>query len=81
MASAEGYTLEPGSDAEACLAAAHQRVRDVALTDATIPAYLDARVAVLYDDTPALVYGPVSEHIHMLRRTRQHQLDAGGHAR
>ncbi|GJL90339.1 MAG: acetylornithine deacetylase [Minwuia thermotolerans] len=61
---AEGYTLEPGSDAEACLAAAHQRVRDVALTDATMPAYLDARVAVLYDDTPALVYGPVSEHIH-----------------
>ena len=35
---AEGYTLEPGSDAEACLAAAHQRVRDVALTDATMPA-------------------------------------------
>ena len=24
----------------------------------------DARVSVLYDDTPALVYGPISERIH-----------------
>ena len=28
------------------------------------PAYLDARVFGLYDDTPALVYGPISERIH-----------------
>ena len=27
-------------------------------------AYLDGRVFMLYDDTPALVYGPVSERIH-----------------
>ena len=27
-------------------------------------AYLDGRVFVLYDDTPALVYGPKSERIH-----------------
>ncbi|PJK31322.1 ArgE/DapE family deacylase [Minwuia thermotolerans] len=61
---AEGYALPPGSDAEACLADAHRQVRAAELGDATMPAYLDARVAMLYDDTPALVYGPKSEHIH-----------------
>lgn len=61
---AEGYALEPGTDAEACLAEAHQAVHRAGLADRTIPAYLDARVAMLYDDTPALVYGPTSEHVH-----------------
>ncbi|WP_417513891.1 ArgE/DapE family deacylase [Minwuia sp.] len=61
---AEGYTLPPGTDAEKCLAEAHGEVFRAELNDATMPAYLDARVAMLYDDTPALVYGPVSEHIH-----------------
>jgi len=61
---AEGYTLPPGSDAEKCLSECHQSVYRAELTDTTMPAYLDARVAMLYDDTPALVYGPVSEHIH-----------------
>jgi acetylornithine deacetylase len=28
------------------------------------PGYLDARVFVLYGNTPCLVYGPVSEDIH-----------------
>lgn len=61
---AEGYRLEPGSEAEVCLARAHQSARNAVLGDTTTPAYLDARVAVLYDNTPALVYGPVSEHVH-----------------
>lgn len=60
----EGYRLEPGSDAENCLADAHGHVFRETLQDCVMPAYLDARVAVLYDNTPALVYGPVSEHIH-----------------
>lgn len=60
----EGYALPPGTDAEKCLAAAHTDVFRAELQDTTTPAYLDARVAMLYDDTPALVYGPVSEHIH-----------------
>lgn len=61
---AEGYTLPPGTDAEKVLAESHSEVFRAELNDTTMPAYLDARVAMLYDDTPALVYGPVSEHIH-----------------
>ncbi len=61
---AEGYALPPGTDAEKCLAEAHADVFRAELADTTLPAYLDARVAMLYDDTPALVYGPISEHIH-----------------
>lgn len=74
---AEGYTLPPGTDAEKVLAESHAEVFRAELTDTTMPAYLDARVAMLYDDTPALVYGPVSEHIHgfdervSLKSTRQ----------
>ncbi|MEC9346037.1 MAG: ArgE/DapE family deacylase [Pseudomonadota bacterium] len=61
---AEGYRLQPGTDAEACLAQAHAAVHASSLDSTITPAYLDARVAMLYDDTPALVYGPKSEHIH-----------------
>lgn len=60
----EGYVLAEGSDAEACLANAHRRVFDADLESVTTPAYLDARVFALYDDTPALVYGPVCERLH-----------------
>jgi acetylornithine deacetylase len=61
---AEGYRLPPGTDAEMVLAKSHSEVFRAELNDTTMPAYLDARVAMLYDDTPALVYGPISEHIH-----------------
>lgn len=60
----EGYVLEEGSDAEACLRSAHYTAYADELKASATPAYLDARVFVLYDDTPALVYGPVSERIH-----------------
>ena len=60
----EGYVLEEGSEAEACLRRVHSTVFEQELASGATPAYLDARVSVLYDDTPALVYGPISERIH-----------------
>jgi len=60
----EGYVLEPGSDAENLLGQTHRRVFDGDLNSFTTPGYLDGRVFALYADTPALVYGPVSESIH-----------------
>ena len=61
---AQGYVLEPGSAAEATLARAHAQVFRRDLEDLVTPAYLDARVFVLYGDTPCLVYGPHSDNIH-----------------
>lgn len=62
--SAEGYVLPEGTAAEAALCAAHRRVFDRELQSFTSPAYLDARVYMIYGSTPALVYGPTSERIH-----------------
>ncbi|MDP6377131.1 MAG: ArgE/DapE family deacylase [Pseudomonadales bacterium] len=61
---AQGYELAEGGAAERTLAAAHGRVFREELNAVTSLAYLDARVFLLYDDTPALVYGPVSSNIH-----------------
>lgn len=61
---AEGYILEEGTAAEDCLRKAHAQVFASELGALVVPAYLDARVFVLYDDTPALVYGPLGERIH-----------------
>ena len=61
---AEGYVLEPGSDAEAVLERAHRAAFGRDLTSFTTPGYLDGRVFVNYGNTPTLVYGPVSENIH-----------------
>jgi acetylornithine deacetylase len=60
----EGYVLAEGSEAETCLRQAHAQIFAQDLEAVVVPAYLDARVFVLYDETPALVYGPVSERIH-----------------
>ena len=60
----EGYVLEPGSEAESLLEQTHRRVYGRELESFTTPGYLDGRVFSLYADTPALVYGPVSEAIH-----------------
>lgn len=60
-----GYALEPGSDAETLLGAAHAAAfGGAALETHVMPAYLDARVTALYDGIPTLVYGPVAENIH-----------------
>ena len=61
---AEGYVLEPGSDAERALAAAHEAVTGRALESFMSAAYLDTRVHALYDRVPALCYGPISQNIH-----------------
>ncbi len=61
---AEGYTLPEGSEAEALLARTHAQVYGHDLKSFVTPAYLDGRVFVLYQDTPCLVYGPISKHIH-----------------
>jgi acetylornithine deacetylase len=60
----EGYVLAPGSAAELALARAHRLATGEALRSATSAAYLDARVYALYDDIPALCYGPVGRDIH-----------------
>ena len=61
---AEGYVLEPGSDAEAALAHAHEAVFDKPLESFLTAGYLDTRVYALYNQIPALCYGPVSRNIH-----------------
>lgn len=61
---AEGYVLEPGSEAEAVLGRAHQAATGKSLETFLTPAYLDTRVYALYDKIPALCYGPHSENIH-----------------
>ena len=61
---AEGYVLEEGTAAEATLARAHLTALGLPLTSFVTPGYLDARVFILYGDTPCLVYGPRTEDIH-----------------
>jgi acetylornithine deacetylase len=61
---AEGYKLEPGSNAEAVLARAHQTVTGRSLETSLATAYLDARVYALYDGIPALNYGCLAENYH-----------------
>lgn len=61
---AEGYVLEPGSEAEAVLGRAHQASTGKALKSFMTPGYLDTRVYALYDQIPALCYGPISQNIH-----------------
>ncbi|ORE93273.1 ArgE/DapE family deacylase [Aurantimonas sp. 22II-16-19i] len=61
---AEGYALEPGSDAEAVLERAHVAAVGEPLKSFTTPGYLDTRVYALYDRIPALCYGPVSRNVH-----------------
>ncbi|TWG93489.1 acetylornithine deacetylase [Mesorhizobium sp. J18] len=60
----EGYVLRPGSEAEAVLAKAHEVAFDAPLENFVTAGYLDARVYALYDQIPALCYGPVSRNIH-----------------
>ncbi len=61
---AEGYVLEPGSEAEATLARSHEAVTGERLESFVTPGYLDTRVYALYDKIPALCYGPISRNIH-----------------
>ncbi|UOA32754.1 N-formyl-4-amino-5-aminomethyl-2-methylpyrimidine deformylase [Sulfitobacter sp. DSM 110093] len=61
---AEGYVLEPGSDAEAVLERAHEHAIGAPLQSFMTAGYLDTRVYALYNKIPALCYGPKSRNIH-----------------
>lgn len=61
---AEGYVLEPGSEAEAVLGRAHLTAIGKPLQSFMTAGYLDARVHALYDRIPALCYGPTARNIH-----------------
>ena len=61
---AEGYVLEPGSEAEAVLGRAHRAATGDELRTMTTPGYLDTRVHALYYRVPALCYGPIGQAIH-----------------
>ena len=56
--------LEEGGVAENTLADAHRIATGRQLDAFVTPSYLDARVFVIYADTPCLVYGPITENIH-----------------
>ncbi|WP_217132779.1 ArgE/DapE family deacylase [Leucobacter chinensis] len=60
----DGYVLEPGSEAEATLSAAHTRATGKPLGEVAMPGYIDSRCYGLFADVPALVYGPVGEKLH-----------------
>jgi acetylornithine deacetylase len=61
---AEGYVLNPGSEAETVLGRAHADAFGAPLETATLPAYIDTRVYALYNQIPALCYGPASRNVH-----------------
>lgn len=61
---AEGYILEPGSEAEELLKTVHHMVTGDELKSMTMPAYLDTRIFALEQKIPALCYGPIGESLH-----------------
>lgn len=64
-----GYTLEPGSDAEAVLAKAHIDANAPGaspLQAYVMACYLDAAVYAVHGKIPSLVYGPIAENIHAI---------------
>ncbi len=62
---ADGYILEPGSEAEKVLAAAHESVHGGApMTERRTTAVNDTRYYGRYYDIPALCYGPKGEVAH-----------------
>ncbi|UWR30719.1 ArgE/DapE family deacylase [Sulfitobacter sp. W002] len=61
---AEGYVLEPGSEAEEVLERAHEEAIGAPLQSFMTAGYLDTRVYALYNKIPALCYGPKSRNIH-----------------
>ena len=61
---ADGYVLEPGSDAERVLGSAHEHVTGKPLETQLATAYLDSRVYALFDKIPALNYGCTARNIH-----------------
>ena len=61
---ADGYVLEPGSDAEAVLRAAHQQVYGEPLKEHSSTGVADSRMYGLYYGIPGICYGPMGEGAH-----------------
>ena len=61
---ADGYILDPGTDAEAVLAGAHQAVFGVPMQERLSTAVNDTRFYGLYYGMPGLCYGPLGEAVH-----------------
>jgi len=61
---ADGYVLEPGSDAEAVLAAAHAAVFGAKMEERITTAVNDTRFYGRYFGIPGLCYGPKGEGAH-----------------
>ena len=61
---ADGYVLDPGSDTERTLAAAHQAVFGEPMQERRSTAVNDTRFYGLYHRIPALCYGPRGENHH-----------------
>jgi acetylornithine deacetylase len=64
-----GYTLAPGSEAEAVLSQAHAAANAPdrkSLQAYVMACYLDAAVYAVHAGMPALVYGPIAENIHAI---------------
>ena len=61
---ADGYVLEPGSDAERVLAAAHAQVFGADMEERQSTAVNDTRFYGLYHRMPALCYGPRGANHH-----------------
>ncbi len=61
---ADGYVLDPGSEAERVLAAAHRQVFGAAMDERRSTAVNDTRFYGLYHRMPALCYGPRGENHH-----------------
>ena len=61
---AEGYVLENAAVQETVLADSHRAVFGTALEEEVTSAATDARFFGLYQGTPAIVYGPISENAH-----------------
>ena len=55
---AEGYVLEPGSEAEAVLGRAHRAATGEELQSFMTAGYLDTRVHALYDRVPGALLRP-----------------------
>lgn len=61
---AEGYVLEHAAEPEGVLAECHEAVFGENLSEHVISAATDSRFFGLYQGTPGIVYGPVSERAH-----------------
>ena len=61
---ADGYVLEPGSEAEAVLAAAHEAVHGAPMGERRTTAVNDTRYYGRYYGIPGLCYGPKGEGAH-----------------